>query len=606
MCFQQIALLPRSLRSFAFISALFLAFFHPTGTEAQAGERPATSKKYIRTITIKIGEIFENDSGFVYDTADKLKVSTKESVIRTELLFKEGDAFDPYLLRQTARNLRLQRFLRDIKVIPTFDGDAVDVLVSARDSWTFIPYLSYSSGTGQRNRGIGLTEANFGGLATKIDLRYQEQASRQTYAFAVTDPQFLGTRRFMTAGYASRSDGDIYRLGYGLPFRHLLQQDAWSFNLSQGDTIGRLFYAGSENYIFRQHLDEFQALYTFAGPGASPATKDDPYTGIYKGQTVLSQRYSVGWSYSSASFYQANLRDYADLDLDPLTVSNDPSNLADDRRFSGMILQYQNIEPEFISMNYIDRFDRVLDYNLGDESLVNLTLSPRSMGSKQNSFLMNINRSKGWRFSERSFLRGELGGSGRLDRDNLSNTLLRAESKFYSVVGDLFAGDYFLGRHTVASQFFIDFGEDLDRDRQLLLGADNSLRGYEINTFEGDKRFALTVEERAHIADDLFQLVSLGTALFADIGGASRDSLGRLITDDLYGDIGFGLRFCFPRSSGGGVVRMDVAFPLRDGPDGSKAGEPRLVFAAGQLFGARLRSEELGAENASSQIGFDR
>ena len=54
------------------------------------------------------------------------------------------------------------------------------------------------------------------------------------------------------------------------------------------------------------------------------------------------------------------------------------------------------------------------------------------------------------------------------------------------------------------------------------------------------------------------------------------------------------------------MVRMDVAFPLRDGPDGSKAGEPRLVFAAGQLFGARLRSEELGAENASSQIGFDR
>lgn len=578
----------------------------PATTQAQDRARTTASKKYIRKITIKIGEIFENDSGFLYKYADKLKVSTKERVIRTELLFKEGDAFDPYLLRQTARNLRLQRFLRDIKVIPTFDGDAVDVLVSARDSWTFIPYLSYSSGTGQRNRGVGLTEGNFAGLATKVDVRYQEQASRQTYAFAVTDPQFLGTRKFMTAGYASRSDGDIYRLGYGLPFRHLLQKDSWSFNVSQGDTVGRLFYAGSENYIFRQHLDEFQALYTFAGPGASPATKDDPYTGIYKGQTVLSQRYSVGWSYSSANFYQADLSDYNDLDLDPLTVSNDPSKLADDRRFSGMILQYQNIQPEFISMNYIDRFDRVLDYNLGDESLVNLTLSPRSMGSKHNSFLVNINRSKGWRFSERSFLRGEIGGSGRVDKDNLTNTLLRAESKYYSVVGDLFAGDYFLGRHTLASQFFIDFGEDLDKDRQLLIGADNSLRGYEINTFEGDKRFALTVEERAHIADDLFQLVSLGTAIFADIGAASRDSLGRLVTSDLYGDVGFGFRFCFPRSSGGGVVRMDVAFPLRDGPDGSKAGEPRLVFAAGQLFGARLRSEELGAENASSQIGFDR
>lgn len=566
----------------------------------------ASGKKYIRSVTIKVGEIFENNSGLLYDVAEKLKISTRKSVIRTELLFKEGDEFDPYLLRQTARNLRLQRFLRDIKVIPTFDGDAVDVVVSARDSWTTIPYLSYSSGTGQRNRGVGLTEANFGGGATKVDLRYQEQASRKTYAFAVTDPQFLGSRKFFTTGYANRSDGDIYRLGYGLPFRHLLQKDAWSFNISQGNTIGRLFDAGTENYIFRQHIDNFQALYTFAGPSAHPATKDDPYTGIYKGQTVLSQRYSVGYTYDSASFYQANQSDYSDLDLDPNTVSNDPSRLASDRRFSGMILQYQNIQPEFISMNYIDRFDRVLDYNLGDESLVNLTFSPRSLGSRTNSFLMNINRSKGWRFSERTFLRAELGGAGRFDRDKLNNTLVRGETKFYSVIGDYFIGDSFLGRHTIASQVFVDLGHDLDGDRQLLLGADNALRGYEINTFEGDKRFAVTLEERAHIADDLFQLVSLGTAVFADFGAASRDSVSALFTDDLYGDIGFGLRFCFPRSSGGGVVRMDVAFPLRDGPDGSKAGEPRVVFAAGQLFGARLRSEQLGAENASSQVGFDR
>jgi hypothetical protein len=54
------------------------------------------------------------------------------------------------------------------------------------------------------------------------------------------------------------------------------------------------------------------------------------------------------------------------------------------------------------------------------------------------------------------------------------------------------------------------------------------------------------------------------------------------------------------------VVRIDVAVPLRDGPDGSKAGEPRIIFAAGQLFNARLRSEIIGAENAAANIGFDR
>jgi len=480
------------------------------------------------------------------------------------------------------------------------------VVVSARDSWTLIPYLSYSSGTGQRNRGVGITEGNLLGGATRVDTRYQEQDSRKTYAIGVTDPQFLGTRHNFNAGLADRSDGQVYQAGIGLPFRHLLQQDSWSVDFSRQDTIGRLYQGGDEEYIFRQHLDNFQALYTFAGPGAKAAQADDPYTGIYKGQKVLSQHYSVGWGYQGASFFQANSSDYEDLNLDPAEVSNDLSRLATNRRFSGPMVQYSNIQPEFISMNYIDRFDRVEDYNLGDESLFNIQFAPRQLGSIDNSLLFNANRSKGWRFDERTFLRGELGGASRFDTDQLNNTLVRTEAKYYSVLGDYFAGDRFLGRHTVAAQFFADFGDDLDNDRQLLLGADNSLRGYETNTFEGDKRMALNIEERAHIADDVFQLVSLGTAFFLDVGGATREELSQIVGDDLYGDLGFGLRFCFPRASGGGVVRMDIAFPMRDGPDGSNAWEPRIVFAAGQLFGARLRSEQIGAENASSGIGFDR
>ena len=600
----------RGLRLVLTLVLLFTTFTRAHSAPHKDTSIPATSStktnKYIRTITIKIGEIFEDGSGTLYNIANSTKVATKESVIRTELLFKEGEPFDPYLLRQTARNLRLQRYLRDIKVVPTFDGDAVDVVVSARDSWTLIPYLSYSAGTGQKNRGIGISEGNFLGGATRIDTRYQEQDSRKTYAVGITDPQFLGTRHNFNAGFADRSDGQVYQGGIGLPFRHLLQRDAWSTEFARQNTIGRLYQGGDEEYIFRQHLDNFQLLYTFAGPGAKAAEADDPYTGIYKGQKVLSQHYSVGWGYQADSFYQADAEDYSDLNLDPDEVSNDPSRLASNRRFSGPMVQYSNIQPEFISMNYIDRFDRVEDYNLGDESLFNLQFSPRQLGSLDNSFLFNANRSSGWRLDERTVLRGEIGGASRLDTDQFNNTLVRAEAKYYSVLGDYFVGDRFLGRHTIAAQFFADFGDDLDKDRQLLLGADNSLRGYETNTFEGDKRMALNLEERAHVADDVFQLVSIGTAVFLDVGGATRDALSAIVTDDLYGDVGFGLRFCFPRASGGGVVRMDIAFPMRDGPDGSKAWDPRIVFAAGQLFGVRLRSETVGAENASSGIGFDR
>jgi hypothetical protein len=563
-------------------------------------------KRYIRSITIKVNEIFEDYSTLPYQVANHLKYSTRESVIRNEILFKEGDKFDPYLVKQTERNLRLKGYLREIRLVPTFDGDAVDIVVSARDAWTLIPYVSYSSGTGQNNRGVGVADSNLGGGGTKLEARYQESASRQSYGVALSDYQAFGTLHNMVLAAAQRSDGEVFEALYGLPFRSLEQRDAWQIDLGKQNTIGRLWYGGTENYIFRQHLDDITALYTFAGPAAKPAEADDPYTGIYKGQRILSQLYSVGYGYDEANFFQATEQDYEDLDLNPSTVSNDISGVPVDRRFSGPLLQYQTVDPKFITMNYIDRFDRPEDYNLGDQSLVLLQVAPTTLGSRYNALLATGNHSMGWRTSDRSFLRGELGGSTRIQQEQVENTLLRGEFKFYSVIGDLFAGERFLGRHTLASQFYLDWGDKLDLDRQLLLGADTGLRGYEINTFSGDKRFAFNLEERTHLVDDLFQLVSLGTAVFVDVGAANSNSLGDLVTQDVYGDAGVGLRFCFPRATGGGILRIDIAVPWRDGPDGSQAGEPRVIFAAGQLFNARLRSEVVGPENAAARLGFDR
>ncbi len=578
------------------------SYAHPVSAQPA----PTAKKFYVRNVIIEVGEIFENNPGFPFSTANEAKTKTKESVIRREILLKEGDVFDTYLLKQSERNLRLQRFLRDIKVTPVFDGDQVDIKIHARDAWTLVPYLSYSTGAGQKNRGIGLYDSNLAGTATRLEGRYQEQYSRQTYGLSFSDPQFLGTLKRFNAQFEDRSDGRITQAGLGLPFRSLMQRDSWSTDGGTSNIVGRLFEGGSERYIFRQKIDTFNALYTFAGPGLHPAERDDPYTGIYKGQRILSQLYSVGWSYQSASFTQATLNDYNDLNLDPDTVSNDPAQLPVNRRFSGPLLQYENIEPQFVTVNYIDRFDRVEDYNIGDQSLVNLLIAPRSLGSIDNVAIISANRGAGWRINSSSFLRAEFGGSSRLYKDHVENTLVRGEAKYYATLGDWFIQDTFFGRHTFASQFFVDLGENLDDDRQLLLGADNALRGYEVNTFEGDKRMALNLEERAHVADDIFQLISLGTAVFLDVGGVTRGSLGQIVTDDLYGDVGVGLRFCFPRSSGGSVLRMDIAVPLRDGPDGSKSGEPRFLFSAGQLFGARLRSEVVGAQNTSLGIGFDR
>jgi outer membrane translocation and assembly module TamA len=78
------------------------------------------------------------------------------------------------------------------------------------------------------------------------------------------------------------------------------------------------------------------------------------------------------------------------------------------------------------------------------------------------------------------------------------------------------------------------------------------------------------------------------------------------VTDDLYADIGVGLRIGFPRSSSGGILRFDIAVPLRDGDDGTRSFEPRFLVSAGQLFSARLRSEAAGSEKSNVEVGLDR
>ena len=94
--------------------------------------------------------------------------------------------------------------------------------------------------------------------------------------------------------------------------------------------------------------------------------------------------------------------------------------------------------------------------------------------------------------------------------------------------------------------------------------------------------------------------------MFADVGGATREPFSELLGNGIYSDVGVGLRFAFPRSSGGRILRVDLAFPLRDGPDGSNSWQLRVVFQGGQLFSSQLRSEAQGSERANIEVGTDK
>lgn len=601
-----ISILPSSFFCFSFSCFLFLSFLlvpffllvfstallFTLGAQADPQKAPTSpyDGKIVHSISVVISPIFEgNDLKWIHNTANDIKIETKERVVRREVLLKEGEPYSEFRARETARQLRDLRIfeLAEVKPSPRPDGQ-VDVIVHVKDTWTLVPQGTFSQGGGARKQSIGLSESDLLGYGKRLEGQIEKTDQRNSVGFVWDDPRVADSRNRFRTAYFDRSDGERFLLFAGRPFRTFFDQTAWSIDIEKSDVLGRLFQNGTENYLFRQETEDARVKYQIAHQMSESFTR----------------RFSMGFTASDVKFSQASLHDYDLADLDPREVSNDPRKLARDREFYGPTMGYESFDADFISMNYIDRFEIVQDYNLGDQFAFDIFVAPTALGSMDDSTQVSMSRTGGYRIDKTSFFRYEGGLSSRF-RSGMENSLARTELKYYSLLGSCFIGEQFMGRHTLASSLSIDYGNRLDRDRQFIVGSENSIRGYDARAFSGDKRLTWSLEDRFIIKENIYKLVSLGGAFFFDAAGVSNDTVGDIVANRLYSDVGTGLRLGFPRSSGGGIIRFDVAIPLREGPDGSSKLEPRFVVSAGQIFDAYTRAEQLGPERANISVGFD-
>ncbi|MCB0339187.1 MAG: hypothetical protein KDD53_06270, partial [Bdellovibrionales bacterium] len=210
-----------------FLGVAFLLSLSPECAQAQSRSTPT-----IRSITYQIRDIFEGEElAWLYRTANAAHIATRQEVIARELLFKEGDAFDEFLIRESERNLRTLSYIRKISITPSFDGDYVDLLVSVQDTWTLIPVITYSSGTGEGdNRAAGISESNIFGYGKRLETVYKEDRGQSEVQFVWEDPRLWGTRNRLLTGYFDRSDGYRYLGSFGRPFRSLVERRSWFFN----------------------------------------------------------------------------------------------------------------------------------------------------------------------------------------------------------------------------------------------------------------------------------------------------------------------------------------------------------------------------------------
>jgi hypothetical protein len=153
--------------------------------------------RIIRNIIIETKDPFgfsftdstEVANSWLEKTGNAIHVKSMNMAVRNFLLLKKNKPLDTLLLTESARLLRSQNYIREVKIVPAFvsqNQDSVDIKVTVLDSWSIIP------------------KADISGSQTKLKLR---------------ERNFIGTGHQFRVGYSKRIvDGkDAYEASYMIP-----------------------------------------------------------------------------------------------------------------------------------------------------------------------------------------------------------------------------------------------------------------------------------------------------------------------------------------------------------------------------------------------------
>jgi len=487
-------------------------------------------------ISIRTDNVFDLDNPLedktLYRWANALHVVTRPDVIRSQLLFSEGDPYSKRVTDESERLLRQNTYLVDAKIEPAaYENGVVDLNVRTTDTWTLTPSISAGRAGGENRLGIGLKEQNLFGTGVLLGIKFRRTVDRDTATLDYADRNFLSSRYRLAARIGDNSDGYDRRLFLAKPFFALDSRSSRGFSLHGEERIDPLYERGEIISDFNHTLQHHEV-----------------FGGWSKGlQDGWARRYFAGLVYDEHLFAET-----------PNTIM--PALLVpDDREFLYPFVGFELVEDRFEEGVNFDQISRVEDRFLGTRIAFRLGYSSENVGSSQDAWHYSAGFSNALIANKQSSLVLGANLNGRYADSEAQNALLALGARLHR-------------RLTEKQLFYVSLtgsvGHNLDLDNQLLLGGDSGLRGYPLRYQGGDSKALLTLEHRIFTEWFPFRLVNVGGAIFFDAGrtwgdnpvGGDNPNLG------LLKDVGIGLRLGNNRSGDGRILHIDLAFPL-DGDD---------------------------------------
>lgn len=536
----------------------FLLLLALCAAPADARPRPALrapAGRVIASITVESNNVFDlsvpAEDKLLYRAADHVHVRTREAVIRRELLFKVGDAYDPNLVEETERNLRSLPFIRRAEAVPAVNADGgVDIVVRTYDSWSLELAAAYKRAGGATSIRGGIADHNVLGGGKLVSAIYDRNGTSSSKSFGYQDPQFLHHEHLVYALSAVKSPGvETFALALERPFYASIVPRAMGGTVSYSKATVSTF------------------------PGPTPTPTGTPAAGaVSKGTIEAGLHYGIAFATSTERTRRltagilAHHAEYSEL---PGQASGPIPNR---EQLAFLRLEGDFQELDFLTVRRIAKFTHDEDYNLGFAVVPKLDWAPyiSALGSTQSQFVPSVTVTKGYTWADQLLFLNSAYSSKYVNGANGGRVATVGAT--YYVRG--------LRYQTFAFHSALDLGWRLDPATPLFLGEANGLRGYGLAAFRGDRRFLFNIEDRIFVWDELLQLIDVGAVAFYDSGYAWRTSSSVKI-QDLKSSVGLGLRLAPSRSSNNVPVRIDCAYALNDNQTRSRWS---LSILAGQAF----------------------
>lgn len=518
---------------------------------------------------------------------------TKENVILRELLFTKNDVYIEADRKESERILRQKPYIGAAKIESQWNENlqGVDIHVTVTE---------YFSLTGALDPGINnqtgyfllqMKDTNLFGSGQGSQIRYERisEVGEKTRGFVTMKyriPRLFDSHLNFDGQYIQDREGDSWSVFLERPQYSL--KSRWSGRLGISELINQVRW-----YEHGIRTDTFeQTNYRAFGNVVR-------YFGDRHHQNY------IGMWFNSTRINYYSLESVAQSIASPMNQ---------DIKRVGVLLGRRNIG--FHKTRFLTGMGGEEDFVTG--SIYNLLVGYSSpiYGSDRTQTYTSLSFNSGWESKNRLF------GTALIDfstgfTDQIEHSVIQSQCAFY--IKDVFnSGDIYRVDKGFRKNGLIDFHQTIVAqfkslmqygwrgESQVLLGADNGLRGYAFREFSGEKMMLLSIESRTLCGGSIFNSINNGLTKIVtfiakpfvknrtiDLGlimsftsfidfGYIWDSENPFNEQDVKRGVGLGLRGSFAKVSDAGIFRFEVAFPLDPTPPDTI--KPHFFYGIERVF----------------------